>query len=123
MSSSCGATAVRPIRSNCSRRLGFGFGVVVVSLGEFIVGLQIVRADFNILSLRMASEVEEQRCAAIRLAQQELDRGGAWCVAFKSLANSAAHGAGAVAIEQLKQMRDLMRGRFAIGEEIGRASC
>src|ERR1700675_1919099 len=97
MSSSCGATAVRPIRSNCSRRVGFGFGVVVVSLGEFIVGLQIVRADFNILSLRMASEVERQRCAAMRLAQQELDRGGAGCVALKSLANSAAQRGGAAA--------------------------
>jgi hypothetical protein len=82
-------------------------------LGEFIVGLQIVQADFNILSLRMASEVERQRCAAMRLAQQELERCGARRVAFNSLANSAAHGAGAVAIEQLKQMRDLMRGRFA----------
>ena len=50
------------------------------------------------------------------LAQQELDRGGTRRVAIKSLANSAAHSAGAVAIEQLKQMRDLMRGRFAVGE-------
>ena len=77
-------------------------------------------ADFEILSLRMASQVERQRCGAIGLAQQEVDRGGTRRVAIKSLANSAAHGAGAVAIEQLKQMRDLMRGRFAFGE--GRSS-
>src|SRR5208337_4146063 len=116
MSSSCAATAVRPIRSNCSRKLGFGFGVFVVSLSEFIVGLQIVGADFDTLSLRMASEVDRQRCCAMGLAQQELDRGGSRRVAIKSLANSAAHRAGAVAIEQLKQMRDLMRGRFTVGE-------
>jgi hypothetical protein len=64
----------------------------------------------------MASEVERQRCGAIGLGQQELDRGGARRVAFKSFANSAAHGAGTVAIKQLKQMRDLMRSRFAAGE-------
>ena len=73
-------------------------------------------ADFDALSLRMASEVDRQRCGAMGLAQQELDRGGTRRVAIKSLANSAAHSAGAVAIEQLKQMRDLMRGRFAVGE-------
>jgi hypothetical protein len=79
-------------------------------LGKFIVGLQIVWADFDTLSLRMPPEVEGQRRGAIRLAQQELDRGSARRVAFESLANSAAHGAGAVAIEQLKQMRDLVAG-------------
>jgi hypothetical protein len=62
----------------------------------------------------MASEVERQRCAAIGLAQQELDRGGARCIAIKSLANSAAHGTSSVAIEQLKQMRDLMRSHMAM---------
>ena len=36
-------------------------GVVVVRVGEFIVGLQIVRTDIQRLSLRMAAEIERRQ--------------------------------------------------------------
>jgi len=48
--------------------------VGVLSAGEFIVGLQIVRADIERLSLRMVAEIEIERGRARLPAQQESPR-------------------------------------------------
>ena len=50
---------------------------------EFIVGLQIVRADVERLGLRMMAEIEGYQSGARLTAQQESDGGGARRVAFQ----------------------------------------
>jgi len=102
MSFSCAATARRPIRSNCSRRLSLGF-IIVASVGKLIVGLQVVWADIKVLSLGMATQIKRHRHSVIRLTQQEGHRSGARRVALKRFVDGAAHRPRAIAIEQHEQ--------------------
>ena len=62
-----------PICSSCAGQVMLG--IVVTRVGEFIVGLQIVRTNVERLSFRMAAEIDRrQRRGARAPAQQEGDR-------------------------------------------------
>src|SRR5580704_4325212 len=104
MSFRCAATARSPIRSNCWRRLSFGF--IVASVGKLIVGLQVMWADFKAQGLGMAAQIQRKRHGVIGLAQQEGHRRGAWRVSFKRLADGASHRSRAVAIKQVEQVTE-----------------
>jgi hypothetical protein len=58
--------------------------VGVLRAGEFIAGLQIVRADIERLSLRMVAEIEAKRCRARLPAQQKSHGRGRWSAALRS---------------------------------------
>src|ERR1017187_7037363 len=71
-SSSSAGTARKPICSSWAERLWLG--IVVVWIGEFIVGLQIVGANVKCLRFRMPAEIDcRQPHGALVSPQQEGD--------------------------------------------------
>ena len=99
------ARARRTSRSAGVERRGYcSVIVVVLSAGEFIVGLQIMRADIERLGLRMVAEIERQRCGARLAAQQESDGGGARRVALQRFDDGAAQCGGAILLQQFQSV-------------------
>src|ERR1700693_387936 len=87
-SSSCVGTARSPICWSCAGKLFLGIVVVLIA-GEFIVNLQVMRPNFDRLSLRMVAEIEGQARRARLTAQQECDSGGVGSIALQRFHNGA----------------------------------
>src|SRR5439155_1183895 len=114
-SSSCAGRAHRPICWSWEERLLL---VVVFVAGEFIVGLQIMRADVEGLRLWMAAEIDGQQWGARLAAKQEGDGRSAWRFAFERFGDGAAERGGSILVQQLHQVRGLMSGRFPERERL-----
>jgi len=65
-------------------------GVVVLSVGEFIIRLQVMRSNFDGLRLGMAAEIEGKPCGARLTAKQVRNGRSAGRVALQSLDGGAA---------------------------------
>src|SRR5450432_3944234 len=94
-SSSCAGTAHKPICWSWAERLlprvvAFVFVAVVLGAGEFIISLQVLRADVERLGLRMVAKVERNQCGARLASKQESDGGRARRVALQSFYDGAA---------------------------------
>src|ERR1700683_233598 len=116
-SSSCAGTAHRPICWSWEGRLLLVVVVVFVA-SEFIVGLQIMRADVERLGLRMAAEIDGGQWGARLAAKQEGDGRSAGRVALERFGDGAAERGGSILIQQLHQVRSLMPGRFPLRERL-----
>jgi len=114
-SSNCVGRAHRPICLSCVARLLFVIAVVL-SAGEFIVGLQIMGADIERLSLRVMAEIEAKRCRARLPAQQESNRRRARRVALQRFGDGAAQGGRRHTAPGVSSAGPLGAGRFAMRE-------
>src|SRR5215831_15667720 len=102
-SSTSVATACKPICSSWAGRLLLG--IVVVRVGEFIVGLQTVGTNLEGLSFRMAAEIQRRQGSGTTVpAQQEGDRGGARSIAFQGFPRGAPQRSHAIQIQQAEEL-------------------
>src|ERR1700758_4976013 len=117
-SSSSAGRARKPICSSCPDRLFSG--VIVVVVGEFIVGLQVVRANVDRLGFGVTTQIDRQGCSGLGgtlvLPQQESDRRSARRIPLQGFTDGSAQRRRPVEIQQFEQLCGLAASRLSLCE-------
>ena len=92
--------------------------VVVITAGEFIVGLQIVRPDFDSLGFGVTAEIDShvRGRGSLLFAQQKRNRRRSWSIPFQRLIDGAAQCGRAIQVQQFEQLRGLAARRLPLRE-------
>jgi hypothetical protein len=86
------------------------FVVIGFGAGEFIVGLQAVRADVNALCFGVTAEIDRHTPAPRLTPKQPGNRAGAGCVTLECFDDGAAQSRGSVLLEEFEQLAGLVAG-------------
>src|SRR6516162_7656778 len=108
---------LRPMCRSCAGRSFLGLTVLI---GEFIVGLQVVRDDIERLQFRVVAEIHGGESGALlgtlSSAQDERHRRSAWSVALECFLDGTTQLCSPVGVQEFEELCGLATRRFSAGE-------